>query len=152
MQGLTRHIQDEADLAGLAAALAEAVRPGDVLCLNGPMAVGKTHFAITFAAALDSRDQVSSPTYTLAHIYRTAGLPVIHVDAYRLSGPAEFLDLGLEEDLAEGAALIEWAERLGGLFPDALQITLDFAAAETGRIVTIGATADRWAPVLEALA
>lgn len=139
--------------AALAARVANAAGAGDTILLDGPMAVGKTAFATGFAEALDATDPVSSPTYTLAHLYRTPSLTIVHVDAYRLSGPAEFLDLGLEEEMADGVTLIEWAERLGNSFRGALRVQLDFVRdRDATRTAALSSDSPRWKAFLEAVA
>src|SRR5687768_6814878 len=71
-------------------AIGEAVgrhlRPGDVLCLEGPLGAGKTSFAQGVARGLGVEEVVNSPTFTLVQEY-AGRLPVYHLDVYRLSGP-----------------------------------------------------------------
>ena len=72
-----------------------------------------------------AHEPVPSPTYTLVQTYERDLGPVGHFDLYRLSEPDEVWDLGLEDILENGIALIEWAERLGPLMPkNALSLTL----------------------------
>ena len=56
-------------------------------------------------------EDVPSPTFTLVQVYETPRLTVRHYDLYRIENPAEMDELGLDEALDEGAALIEWPER-----------------------------------------
>ena len=109
----------------LGAAVARALRPGDAVCLWGPLGAGKSTLARGLIRALTQPDEeVPSPTFTLVQLYEGA-LPVAHFDLYRLSGPSEVEELGLEEALDEGAAVIEWPERLAGRLPrDRLDIVL----------------------------
>jgi len=107
---------------------------GDCVGLVGQLGTGKTVLVRGIARGLGIRDErlVSSPTYVLAQEY-PARVPVFHVDLYRLpapgaGGPAggevpgpeadeEIEQLGLEEMLAAGVVLIEWAERAGEALP-----------------------------------
>jgi tRNA threonylcarbamoyladenosine biosynthesis protein TsaE len=111
--------------AELGAAVARALRPGEAVCLWGPLGAGKSTLARGLIRALTGPDEeVPSPTFTLVQLYEGA-LPVAHFDLYRLSGPAEVEELGLEEAMEEGAAVIEWPERLQGRLPrDRLDIVL----------------------------
>jgi tRNA threonylcarbamoyladenosine biosynthesis protein TsaE len=53
----------------------------------------------------------------LVHEY-PGRLPIFHFDAYRLSGPGEFLELGVSEYFeAGGVCLIEWADRVEPALP-----------------------------------
>jgi tRNA threonylcarbamoyladenosine biosynthesis protein TsaE len=95
-------------------ALAERLRPGDVVLLTGDLGMGKTVFARGLAAGLGvPDDEVRSPTYTLVNPYR-GRVPVYHVDLYRIEKESDLEELGLEEILGgDGVAIVEWAERLG---------------------------------------
>jgi tRNA threonylcarbamoyladenosine biosynthesis protein TsaE len=144
-------IADEADTTRIAAALADHLRAGDVILLDGALAAGKTFFTRALVRALGSDEAVTSPTYTIANIYETPRGPVLHVDAYRLKGAQEFYHLGLEEYFETGISVIEWGERIGDFFDAPLAIHLGFGEGETARLLTIKADAPRWTPVLEAL-
>jgi tRNA threonylcarbamoyladenosine biosynthesis protein TsaE len=98
--------------------LAGRLHAGDCVALVGPLGAGKTVLVRGIAEGLGLADgrMVSSPTFVLVQEY-PARLPVYHLDLYRLSDPgAELADLGLDEMLACGVVLIEWADRA----PDAL--------------------------------
>ncbi len=135
----------------LAAALAARARPGDVLALYGDLGTGKTTFARAFiharaAAAGVAVDEVPSPTFTLVQTYELPGGDVWHFDLYRLSGPEEVFELGWEEALAGGIALVEWPERLGALLPaDRLDLVLSIAAgdAREAGLCGVGSWAER---------
>jgi tRNA threonylcarbamoyladenosine biosynthesis protein TsaE len=90
---------------------------GDFVSLRGPMGAGKTALAQGIAAGLGVEEPVCSPSFTLVHEY-AGRLPVWHIDAYRLSGPGEAPDLGLQEpERAGGVTLLEWPERIAGALP-----------------------------------
>jgi tRNA threonylcarbamoyladenosine biosynthesis protein TsaE len=84
-------------------------------------------------------EDVPSPTFTLVQFYDSAP-PVAHFDLYRLTRPEEAAEIGLDEALDEGCAVIEWPERLGDdpaawLGPDRLTVTL--AEQGAGRHATV---------------
>jgi tRNA threonylcarbamoyladenosine biosynthesis protein TsaE len=95
------------------------LEPGDVVALNGDLGAGKTTLVQGIAAGWGSLDQVSSPTFVLVNVYRR---PVrerlFHLDAYRLSGPAEAEDLDLEAMLDCGPLVVEWADRIRAALPE----------------------------------
>ncbi len=98
-----------------------------VVALQGELGAGKTVFVRGAARGLEAGDQVSSPTFVLMKIYQ-GRLPLYHFDFYRLSdNEDETTELGFEEYLpGDGAAFVEWAERLPGLMPpDHLQVNLE---------------------------
>ena len=140
-------LPDEAATAGLAARLAGLARAGDVIALAGPLGSGKTSFARAFIRARGSgHEEVPSPTFTLVEIYSFAAGPAVwHFDLYRLDGPEDAYELGIEEAFAEGISLVEWAERLGPLLPEEhLMIELAPGARPEARHARLGGS-PRWA-------
>lgn len=107
------------DTEALAASLAPALAPGDVLLLRGPLGAGKTCFTRGLAAGLGlDADAVLSPTFQLVRELRGGRLPLFHIDLYRLRDAAEAVRLGLEEYFdGDGVSVVEWPERLGPLEP-----------------------------------
>jgi tRNA threonylcarbamoyladenosine biosynthesis protein TsaE len=114
----------------LGGAVAPRLEPGEAVLLYGPLGMGKSTLARGLIRALAGEDEdVPSPTFTLVQFYETDP-PIAHFDLYRLSRPEEAFEIGLDEALDVGAALIEWPERLGddparALGPDRLTITLE---------------------------
>jgi tRNA threonylcarbamoyladenosine biosynthesis protein TsaE len=138
--GRTLALADLAATRWLGASLAAAAQQGDVLALSGELGAGKTAFARAFIQALGGSEEVPSPTFTLCQVYELSPAPVWHFDLYRIARPADALELGLEEALAEGISLIEWPERLGPLLPaERLGLRFAFAEDEAVRIVTMTA-------------
>jgi len=144
-------LADEAATARLAAALAAGAGAGDFIALRGPLGVGKTAFARAFIEALSGgAEEVPSPTFTLVQTYDTPSGSIWHFDLYRLKEPGELRELGFDEALVQGLALVEWPERIEGLLPaDRLDLELSFAPeAETARLARLvghGAWAERLA-------
>jgi tRNA threonylcarbamoyladenosine biosynthesis protein TsaE len=132
------------------AALAQALRPGDVVALFGPLGAGKTTLARGILRGLGHEGDVASPTFPIVIAYDPPDtrLPVAHVDLYRIEAAADLEELGLDEARSQGVLLIEWPERLPALWPDALRLML--AAAEGGgRCLTADVPAawgTRWPP------
>ena len=136
----------------VAAALAPFLRPGDSLLLKGPLASGKTAFVQELVAALGSKAEVTSPTFTIAQFYPLPTATFLHIDAYRLSSVAEFRDLALEDFVVESITAVEWGDIVEQEFPNALSIDFEFVENEdNSRKLTFSAEAERWALVLVAL-
>jgi tRNA threonylcarbamoyladenosine biosynthesis protein TsaE len=119
-------LPDEAATQRLGAAVGRVLEAGEAICLWGPLGAGKTSLARGLIRELgDPREDVPSPTFTLVQFYPTDRLRLAHFDLYRTSRPDEAHEIGLDEALEDGAALIEWPERLGGHLPaDRLDIEL----------------------------
>ncbi len=108
---ITTH--SEEDTTAVGRELAVTLSAGDVLLLYGDLGAGKTAFVRGLAEGLGvSREEVSSPTFTLIQEYRGGRLTLFHVDLYRIEDPREFDELGLDEIAVDGVLAIEWAEKL----------------------------------------
>jgi len=116
----------------LGRAIAPLLAPGEAVLLYGPLGMGKSTLARGLIRALTTPDEdVPSPTFTLVQFYESEP-PVAHFDLYRLTRPDEAAEIGLDEALDEGCAVVEWPERLGDdpgawVGPDRLVITLSEA-------------------------
>jgi tRNA threonylcarbamoyladenosine biosynthesis protein TsaE len=119
-------LDDEAATTRLGAAIARALAPGEAVCLNGPLGAGKSVLARGLVRALAPLERdVPSPTYTLVQFYEGRRFPIAHFDLYRLASGEEAFEIGVPEALRDGAAVIEWAERLGHHLPaDRLDVEL----------------------------
>ncbi len=144
--------RDETDTERLGRSLGQALPPGGVVALIGPLGAGKTRLVQSIAAELGAdRRAVNSPTFVLIQQY-DAPLPIFHCDTYRLRSLDEFLDLGVDEMFQSGGVfLIEWADRVTPVLPgDRLQIEID-VTGETERTFLITALGPASAGVLSAV-
>lgn len=101
----------------LAAKVAQRIREGTIVCLEGSLGAGKTLFVQSMARTLGVQGEVTSPTFNLMNIYE-GFCPIVHFDLYRLQNEDELEEIGFYEytDFPEGIVFIEWGEK----FPDAL--------------------------------
>jgi tRNA threonylcarbamoyl adenosine modification protein YjeE len=132
--------------ARLGTRIADRLRPGDIVALTGDLGAGKTTLARAILTSLGVAENVPSPTFTLVQNYETPRLSVSHYDLYRLKNPREMQELGLEEALEHGAALIEWPERAGDHLPDD-RLTVELSAHGDGRRASLSGPA-RWRELL----
>ena len=131
---ITTRTDSPAETLALGRRLASILGPGDVLLLGGRLGTGKTLLTSGIAEGLGVPDQVASPTFVIARIYRDGFLPLVHADVYRLGSILEFEDLDLEETAAGGVLVIEWGEAIeDAVSPDRLVIEIDIDGA-TGRV------------------
>ena len=97
----------------------EAAKPGDVICLNGDLGVGKTVFTQGFADGLAITEPVNSPTFTIVQEYHDGRLPLYHFDVYRIGDISEMDEVGYEDYFfGEGVCLIEWSNLIEEILPD----------------------------------
>jgi tRNA threonylcarbamoyladenosine biosynthesis protein TsaE len=147
-------------MESLGAALARQLGAGDLVLLNGELGAGKTTLTRGLGAALGVRGAVTSPTFVLARTHpRESGVPLVHVDAYRLSSALELDDLDI--DFERSIVVVEWgAGLLDGITENWLEIDIarptggsahgagfDDVEALDGpepRTVTLSGHGDRW--------
>jgi len=128
-------------------AVAEHVRPGDLLLLAGELGAGKTAFAQGLGAGLGIREPVTSPTFVLAREYDDGRLVMNHLDVYRLDQINEVYDVGLLELLDEGGVtLVEWGDAIAPAVPaDYLEVRLTFGEDDDERRITLRSVGNGWA-------
>jgi tRNA threonylcarbamoyladenosine biosynthesis protein TsaE len=84
-----------------------------LVLLSGELGSGKTTLTKGIVSGLGaaSEDDVTSPTFTLVHVYGGAA-KVYHADLYRIENVHDFESLGMEDVFEKPAVIIlEWAER-----------------------------------------
>ncbi|HAT85403.1 MAG TPA: tRNA (adenosine(37)-N6)-threonylcarbamoyltransferase complex ATPase subunit type 1 TsaE [Rhizobiales bacterium] len=110
---------DEAASQAFAGDLAEILRSGDIIALDGNVGMGKSTLARALLRSLadDELLEVPSPTFTLVQNYDLDGLEVSHFDLYRISDFEELYEIGFEESWQEGCTLVEWPDRGEELLP-----------------------------------
>ena len=110
--------KDETGTLKIAYSFGKTLKPGIVVALMGELGTGKTVFARGVANALGVKEKVTSPSFTLINEYH-GYIPVYHMDFYRLNSLREILDLGVEDYFySESICLVEWAEKMGDMFPE----------------------------------
>ncbi|MBT2411715.1 tRNA (adenosine(37)-N6)-threonylcarbamoyltransferase complex ATPase subunit type 1 TsaE [Streptomyces sp. ISL-12] len=131
--------------------LAKLLRPGDLVMLSGELGAGKTTLTRGLGEGLGVRGAVTSPTFVIARVHPSLGdgPPLVHVDAYRLSGGLdEMEDLDLDVSLPDSVIVVEWGEgKVEELTDDRLQLVIHRAAGDTTdevRHVTLTGIGARW--------
>jgi tRNA threonylcarbamoyladenosine biosynthesis protein TsaE len=132
--------------------LATVLQAGDLVVLTGPLGAGKTALTQGIGAGLGVRGPVVSPTFVIARVHAGGRLPLVHVDAYRLSSLAEVEDLDLDVDVADAVTVVEWGAGLVEQLADAhLDVRIhrdDQSEVRTVRLVPRGGD---WAQRIESL-
>jgi tRNA threonylcarbamoyladenosine biosynthesis protein TsaE len=132
------------------------LRAGDVLVLTGNLGAGKTTFVQGLARGLGIVEPVTSPTFVISRVLPApTGPDLVHMDAYRLGGSAELLDLDVEVEAV--ITVIEWGHDAGPMIADdVLELVIDIdeedpdlrrveVVARGGRFLTDGSWRAGWA-------
>lgn len=145
-------LPDEEATRGLGRVLAEALRAGDVVVLEGDLGAGKTFLVRAIARALGvPRDvPVTSPTFTLVHEL-PGRVPILHADLYRLEDADEIVELGLLEWIGRDALLlVEWGEKFRETLRPDVVIRLALTG-DTSRSAEIEGITERGAQIVRAI-
>ncbi len=119
-----------------------------VIALRGDLGAGKTTFTQAFAKAVGVEGAVQSPTYVLMKSYPILFKDftrLIHIDAYRLEKPEEFLTLKPDSFLNDPQTLVvvEWPERLEGMLPKP-DLTIQFSASNPADMASAANEEERY--------
>lgn len=114
------HLEDTMEFASF---LAQRIKPGTVICLEGDLGAGKTTFTQFFCRALQVDDYVTSPTFNLMNIYQgklqDQTIDIYHFDVYRIFDADEMLEIGFDDYLnGTGICIVEWATQVMDLLPE----------------------------------
>ncbi len=122
----------------IAARLARALVPGDVVTVSGELGSGKTTFVRGACRALGVTAPVTSPTYTIGHRYE--GEPdVSHLDLYRFTAVSQAEWGDLEPYFDDAVVFVEWPEAArGGLPPVRAEVRLEHTGESSRRITIAG--------------
>jgi tRNA threonylcarbamoyladenosine biosynthesis protein TsaE len=94
--------------------LARELTPPRLVLLRGDLGAGKTTLVkgIVEGYSVTKREQVTSPTFTLIHEYRSPQADIYHIDLYRVDTARELETLAIDDLLgARSLILVEWGEK-----------------------------------------
>lgn len=130
----------------------KALKPGDIVCLNGDLGAGKTTLTKSIGLGLGVEDYITSPTFALINEYR-GKFPVYHFDTYRLEHIEEIDDLGFDEYIyGKGVSIIEWADRIEKALPqERITIDIEKGKGEEERILNISGFGKRYREIIKEL-
>lgn len=138
------HITSTSEMREFARSIAQQIRTGDLILLNGPLGAGKTFFTQELINSLGVTQPITSPTFVMVKSYRGT-LPIHHIDAYRLLDLAnpkqafEELDIDIESSLT----IVEWGKQFD-VTGQGLHITLEIVGDQS-RTLTVTGADSRWA-------
>lgn len=116
-----------ADTEKLGELLGSGLKGGEVIELRSDLGGGKTTFVRGLVKGADSHDRVSSPTFTLSRLYKTAKFSIHHFDFYRLDEPGILEDQLAEALNGQDVIIVEWAKIVEDVLPND-RLTIEFQA------------------------
>lgn len=127
-----------ADTERIGRTIAEHLKGGEVIAMQGDLGMGKTCLTSGIARGLGYNGETSSPTFALVNEYIGGRLPLYHFDMYRVEGWEDLYSTGFFDYLESGGVLaVEWSENIAAALPeDTLYITISRIDDSTRKIVT----------------
>ena len=123
-------LADESATKAFGEQIANGLKAGDFIALDGELGAGKTSIVRGLARGLGIDPQVvASPTYVTMQSYSGGRLPLIHIDVWKMKDLQELETIGWDELLADRSHVIvvEWAKKIAGALPrKKLQIEIEF--------------------------
>jgi tRNA threonylcarbamoyladenosine biosynthesis protein TsaE len=151
MTAVTRRVATAEDMEDLGRRIAANLGAVRRIYLSGPLGAGKTTLLRGILRGLGHAGAVKSPTFTLVEPYALASGVLNHFDLYRLKDPEELEFLGIRDYFGgDAVCVIEWAERAGGLLPEA-DLEAIIEPVNTERRVQLIAHSDRGIALLDGL-
>lgn len=138
--------RSEKETIELGEKLGSLLDKGSFVALKGDLAGGKTTFTKGIGKAINVKDIINSPTFTILKVYK-GDIPLYHVDAYRLENNE--YDLGLSEYEDDGIMVVEWPQYYESYLPDEyLEVLFEYIDDDTRKISFI-AHGDRYEKIKE---
>ena len=106
--------KNEEETIALGERFGKLLNKGTTIALKGDLAGGKTTFTKGIGKALNIKQVINSPTFTILKIYQ-GDLILYHIDAYRLENNE--YDLGISEFEDDGIMVVEWPEYYQNFLP-----------------------------------
>lgn len=108
----------ERELTDWGVRLGRQINPPLIITLDGDLGAGKTTLARAICVGYGVREEVTSPTFAIVHVYDAPKSPVYHIDLFRLDSPRDLQNIGWDDlTQADALLLVEWPDRAGELLP-----------------------------------
>ncbi|WP_242135240.1 tRNA (adenosine(37)-N6)-threonylcarbamoyltransferase complex ATPase subunit type 1 TsaE [Aestuariivivens marinum] len=109
-----------------------------ILLFRGEMGSGKTTLIKSLVKALGSKDEVSSPTFSIVNEYKSNNETIYHFDLYRIKDIEEAYNFGIEDYINSDAWIfIEWPDKIDSIIPDGFNTIEIKMASKNKRIIKL---------------
>lgn len=134
LNSITFKTESQEDTIKLGRLFGLLLKGDETICLDGEIASGKTTFTKGIAQALNIKDTIKSPTFTICKEY-TGKFDLFHLDLYRMEGLG--INYDLQEFLGSGVTCIEWANNAPEILPLNYSLVSFKIISEEVRLITI---------------
>ena len=142
MTNFTYIYKSEEETQLLGEAISQFLTRDSLLLLKGDLGTGKTTLTQAIIKQIDSSIKVKSPTFVIAHEYRS-DLLIYHVDLYRIEDEIDFYDIGILELIREDTlCIIEWPDKFIDMLPQEyiiIEISIIDDASREFKLLSTGA-------------
>tara|TARA_Y100000814_G_scaffold221718_1_gene165914 strand:- start:37 stop:522 length:486 start_codon:yes stop_codon:yes gene_type:complete len=142
MTNFTYISKSEEETQLLGEAISQFLTRDSLLLLKGDLGTGKTTLTQAIIKQIDSSIKVKSPTFVIAHEYRS-DLLIYHVDLYRIEDEIDFYDIGILELIREDTlCIIEWPDKFIDMLPQEyiiIEISIIDDASREFKLLSTGA-------------
>lgn len=153
MTPVQTEVKSESDMKLFGAKIAALLKGGETIELVGDVGAGKTTLVKGIAKGMGIDEDVQSPSFTISRVYEAPShVRLAHYDFYRLHDGG-IMTNELYETVHDAliVTIIEWAEIVAGVLPkDRLTIVIA-SPSESTRHITMRASGEKSARLLEAL-
>ncbi len=111
--------------------LSHKLNPKSIVLLEGPIGAGKTSFVQGIAKGLSILEEITSPTFSLSHHYKSGKIPLIHLDLYRIDNISSAIEVFYyeEEEALQSQAIliIEWPKLIEPIVENFWKVNISYA-------------------------
>ena len=124
-------VENLKETINLGSKFAKQLNPQSIVLLKGPIGAGKTTFVQGIAKGLSITEDITSPTFSLSHHYRSGEIPLIHLDLYRLENVSSAREIFFSEEeeaiQRQAILIIEWPELIEPFIQNFWKINIGYA-------------------------
>ena len=116
----------------------------EIIALYGDLGAGKTHFTKGICKGLQSKDNISSPTFSIVNEYN-GKYKIYHFDMYRIKTIDDLYSTGFFDCIDNGIIVIEWSENIEYILPlNTIKIILEYSSNNNERIISFKGVKKLW--------
>ena len=130
--------KSEQETENFAKEIGEKLKGDEIIALYGDLGVGKTAFTRGLVSCFETKNVVTSPTFTLVNEYAAPKFKIYHFDMYRIKNLEDLESTGFFDYMYKGVFVIEWSENIENYLPKkTIKIHIEKNENDSDRIITL---------------